>query len=84
MANPNPQEQLAMGVRAGLTESRWLALTEGFCNLAATITNGPLTLFRHLQFVSRIPDNDLEKPVQFQKVVGGVRVFDELNSLLDR
>jgi len=30
-----------------------------------------------------MPDKDLQMPVQFQKVVGLVLVFDELNSLLD-
>ena len=83
MATPNPQEPLAVDVRAGLTESRWLALTQGFCNVAVTITTSPLTLLGRLQFLSGIPDKDLQMPVQFQKVVGVVRAFDELNSLLD-
>jgi len=83
MPTPNPQEPLAVDVRVGLTESRWLALTRGFCNVAATITTSPLTLVGRLQFVSRIPDKDLQMPVQFQKVVGVVLAFDELNSLLD-
>jgi len=83
MATPNPQEPLAVDVRAGVTESRGLALTRGFCNVAATITTSPLTLLGRLQFVSRIPDKDLQMPVQFQKVVGVVLPFDELNSLLD-
>ena len=83
MATPNPQEPLAVDVSAGLTESRWLALTPGFCNIAATITNSPLTLLRRLQFLSRIPDKDLQMPVQFQNVVSVVLAFDELNSLLD-
>jgi len=84
MATPNPQEPLALDVSAGLTESRWLALTRGFCNVAVTITTSPLTLLRRLQFLSRIPNKDLQMPVQFQKVVGLVLAFDELNSLLDR
>ena len=83
MATPNPQEPLAVKVRAGLTESRWLALTRGLCYVAATITTSPLTLLGRLQFLSRIPHQDLQMPVQFQKVVGLVLAFDELNSLLD-
>jgi len=83
MATPNPQEPLVVDVRAGVTEPRWLALTRGFCNVAATITSSPLTLLGHLQFLSTIPDKDLQMPVQFQKVVGVVLVFEELNSLLD-
>ena len=83
MATPNPQEPLAVDVRAWLTESRWLALNWGFCNIAATITTCPLTLLGGLQFLPTIPDKDLQMPVQFQKVVGGVLAFDELNSLLD-
>jgi len=83
MATHNPQEPLAVDVRAGLTESRWLALTRGFCNVAATITTSPLTLLGYLQFLSRIPDKDLQMPVQFQRVLGMVLAFDELNSLLD-
>jgi len=83
MATLNPQESLAVNVRAGLTESRWLALTRELCNIAATITTSPFTLLGRLQFLSRIPDKDLQMPVQFQKVVGMVLAFDELNSLLD-
>jgi len=83
MATPNPQEPLAGDVRAGLTESRWLALTQGFCNVAATITTSPLTHLGRLQFLSRIPNKDPQMPVQFRKVVGVVLAFDELNSLLD-
>jgi len=83
MATANAQEPLAVDVRAGLTESRWLALTQGFCKVAATITTSPLTLLGRLQFLSRIPNKDLQMPVQFQKVVGVVLAFDELNSLLD-
>jgi len=83
MATPNPQEPLAVDVRAGLTQSRWLALARGFCNVAATFTTSPLTLLGRLQFLSRIPNKDLPIPVQFQKVVGVVLAFDELNSLLD-
>jgi len=83
MATPNPQEPLAVDVRAGLTESRWLALTRGFCNVAATITTSPLTLLGRFQVLFRIPNKDLQMPVQFQKVVGVVLAFDELNSLLD-
>ena len=56
MATPNPQEPVAVDVRAGLTESRWLALTRGFCNVGATITTSPLTLLGRLQFLSRIPE----------------------------
>jgi len=41
-----------------------------------------LALLGRLQFLSRIPDKDLQMPVQFQKVVGVVLAFDELNSLL--
>jgi len=82
MATPNPQEPLAVDVMAGLTESRWPALTRGFCNVAATITTRPLTLLGRLQFLSRIPNKDLQMPVQFQKVVGVVLAFHELNSLL--
>jgi len=63
--------------------SRWLALTRGFCNVAATITTSLLTLLGRLQFLSRIPDKDLQMPVQFQRVVGVVLAFDELNSLFD-
>jgi len=83
MATPNPQEPLAVDVRVGLTESRWLALTRGFCNVAATITSSPLTLLGRLQFLSRIPEKDHQMWVQFQKVVGLVLAFDELNSLFD-
>jgi len=83
MATPNPQEPLAVDIRAGLTESRWLALTPGFCNVAATITTSPLMLLGRLQFLSKIPNNDLQMPVQFQKVVAVVLALDELNSLLD-
>ena len=83
MATPNSQEPLVVDVRAGLTESRWLALTWGFCNVAATITTSPLTLLARLQFLYTIPDKDLQMPVQFQKVVSVVLTFDELNSLLD-
>jgi len=83
MATPNPQEPLVVDVSAGLTESTWLALTRGFCNVVATITTSPLTLLGHLQFLSRIPNKDLQMPVQFQQVVGVVLAFDELNSLLD-
>jgi len=64
-------------------ESRWLALTQGFCNIAATITTSPLTLLGRLLFLSRIPNKDLQMQVQFQKVFGVVLVFDALNSLLD-
>jgi len=42
-----------------------------------------LTLLGRLQFLSRIPNKDLQMPVQFQMVVGVVLVVDELNSLLD-
>jgi len=83
MVTPNLQEPLAVDVRAGLTESRWLALTRRLCNVATTITTSPLTLLGRLQFLSRIPDKDLKMPVQFQKVVGVVLAFDELNSRLD-
>jgi len=83
MVTPNPQEPLAVDVRAGLTESRSLALTRGLCNVATTITTSPLTLLGRLQFLSRIPDKDLQMPVQFQKVIGVVLAFDELNSRLD-
>jgi len=83
MATPNPQEPLAVDVRAGLTESRWLALTRGFGTVAATITTSPLALLGCLQFLSRIPDKDLQMPVPFQKVVGVALAFEELNSLLD-
>jgi len=82
MATPDLQEPLAVDVRVGLTESRWLALTREFCNVAATITTTPLTLLGRLRFDSRIPNKDLQMPVQFQKVVGVVLAFDELNSLL--
>jgi len=84
MATPNPQEPLAVNVRAGLTESRWRALTRGSCNVAATITTSPLTLLGRLQLLSTIPNKDLQMLVQFQKVVSVVLAFDELNSLLDR
>jgi len=70
MATPNPQEPLAVDVRAGLMKSRWLALTGGLCNVAATITTSPLSLLGRLQFLFRIPNKDLQMPVQFQKVVG--------------
>jgi len=83
MATPNPQDPLAVEVRAGLTESRWLALTRGFCNVAATITTSPMTLLGRFHFLSRIPNKDLQMLVQLQKVVGVVLAFDELNSLLD-
>jgi len=83
MGTSNPQEPLAVDVRVGLTESRLLALTRVFCNVAVSITTSPLTLLGRLQFLSRIPDKDLQMPVQFQKVVGVVLAFDELNSLLD-
>ena len=81
MATPNPQEPLAVDGR--VTESRWLALTRGFCNVAVTITTSPLTLLGCLQFLSRIPAKDLQMAVQFQKVVSLVVAFDELNSLHD-
>jgi len=64
-------------------ESRWVALSRGLCNVAATITTSPLTLLGRLQFLSRIPNKDLQMLVEFQKVVGVVLAFDELNSLLD-
>jgi len=83
MSTRNPQELLGVDVRAGLTESRWLALTRGFFNVGSTITTSPLTLLGRLQFLSRIPNKDLQMPVKFQKVVGVVPAFDELNSLLD-
>jgi len=83
IATPNPQEPLAVDVRAGLMESRWLALTRGFCNVAATITTSPLTLLGRLQFLSRIPEKDFRMLVQFETVVGLMLAFDELNSLLD-
>jgi len=83
MATPNPQEPLAVDVWAGLTESRWGTLTRRLCNVAATITTSPLTLLGRLQCLSRIPNKDLQMPVQFQKVLGVVLAFDERNSLLD-
>ena len=83
MTTPNPQEPLPVDVRAGLKESRWLALTRRFSNVGATITTTPLNLLGRLQFLSRISDKDIQMPVQFQKVVGVVLRFDELNSLLD-
>jgi len=67
----------------GLTESRRLGLTRGFGYVAATITTRPFMLLGRLQFLSRIPDKDLQMPVQFQKVVGVVLAFDELNLLLE-
>ena len=42
-----------------------------------------LTLLGRLQFLSSIPNNHLQMPVQFQTVIGVVLAFDELNLLLD-
>ena len=83
MASPNLQDPLVVDVRAGLTESRWLALTLGFCNVPAPITPSPLILLGCLQCLSRIADKDLQMPVQFHKLVGILLAVDELNSLLD-
>ena len=64
MGSPNPQDPLEVDISAGLTESSWPALTQGFRNLTVTITIRPskllglLPLHGGLEFLSSIPDKD--------------------------